>query len=329
MASCPPSAAVVEGSNEDLDEKVTFETFETIKEDQMTQWLKAWNTSSKFLEVLQGSIEIDRNKACKVVKMIEDEYGVDGLEKMSEAAFLEKAKFILKHKIDSQPPFCSYCLKTFVNIKDRNNHVKMLHENSVMKAKACPFCKKTFMCKTSLKYHVKVSHSASGNEVKCKLCDTTFRHALSLKRHIKSIHSEDSEKYQCEDCDKIFRRNDYLTVHRRIVHKTVKVSVDMVNTLQEEDGSFKCKICGEVFKGDNADDDIIEHIARKCKRKEQFLCGVCEKGFGSQFNLKRHQKIIHIEGPKNLFSCDYEQCQFITKHKANLVRHQKRKHDSN
>ena len=66
MASCPPSAAVVEGSNEDLNEKVTVETFETTKETQTTQWLKSWNTSSKFLEVLQGSIEIDRNKACKV-----------------------------------------------------------------------------------------------------------------------------------------------------------------------------------------------------------------------------------------------------------------------
>ena len=70
-------------------------------------------------------------------------------------------------------------------------------------------------------------------------------------------------------------------------------------------------ICGEVFTGFNADDDLIKHVVIKCKSEEQFLCGVCEKSF----YLK---KIIYSEGPVNLFSCDYEQCQFITKHKSNF-----------
>ena len=125
------------------------------------------------------------------------------------------------------------------------------------------------------------------------------------------MHSEDLEINQCEECFKTFKRNDYMTVHRRLVHKTVKVSIDMVNSLQQDDGSFKCKICGEVFTGLNADDDLIKHIVIKCKSVEQFLCGVCEKSFCSR-------KIIHFEGPVNLFSCDYEQCQFITKHKSNF-----------
>ena len=85
--------------------------------------------------------------------MIEVEHGEDGLEKMSEASFLEKAKFIMKHNINKQPPFCSYCLKTFINTKNKNDHVQMIHENSVERKLVCPFCKQAFMfmSKTSLK----------------------------------------------------------------------------------------------------------------------------------------------------------------------------------
>ena len=51
---------------------------------------------SHFCDVLEGSIQIDRKTAYKVVKMIEVEHGEDGLEKMSEASFLEKAKLIIE-----------------------------------------------------------------------------------------------------------------------------------------------------------------------------------------------------------------------------------------
>ena len=41
-------------------------------------------------------------------EMVHGEHGEDELEKMSEASFLDKAKFIMKHNINNQPPFCSY-----------------------------------------------------------------------------------------------------------------------------------------------------------------------------------------------------------------------------
>ena len=182
------------------------------------------------------------------------------------------------------------------------------------------------MSRTSLKYHVGVSHSVSGSNVKCKLCNVTFGHALSLKRHMKSMHRNNPEIYQCEDCQKTFKRNDYLTVHRRLVHKAVNVAIDMVETLKQDDGSFMCKNCREVFTGLNADKDVIKHVAEKCKGDERFLCSVCNKSFSSKSNLEQHKKNIHYDGPRNILSC--EQCEFITKHKSSLLRHNKRKHDS-
>ena len=64
--------------------------------------MEAFKISSQFCNVLEVSIQIDRKTACKVVKIIEVEHGEDGLEKMSEACFLEKAKFIMKHNINKE-----------------------------------------------------------------------------------------------------------------------------------------------------------------------------------------------------------------------------------
>ena len=137
---------------------------------------------------------------------------------------------------------------------------------------------------------------------------------------------DNSNIYKCEDCHKSFKRNDYLTVHKRIFHKEVKVSVDMVVTLKQDDGSYKCKICEEVFSGYRADKDVIAHLVEKCKSYEQFLCSVCNKCFSSKSNTEQHKKNVHYDGPMNVLSC--EQCDFITKHKQSLIRHNKRKHEA-
>jgi hypothetical protein len=115
-------------------------------------------------------------------------------------------------------------------------------------------------------------------------------------------------------------------VNQRLVHKAVNVATDMVETLKQDDVSYKCKNCGEVFSGFKADKDVIAHVVEKCKSDERFLCSVCNKCFSSKSNLEQHKKNIHYDGLRNVLSC--EQCELITKHKSSLLRHNKRKHDS-
>jgi hypothetical protein len=191
---------------------------------------------------------------------------------MSEVSFLDKAKFIIKHNIHNQAPFCSFCLTTLNNSRDRNNHVKMIHENQVEGKIICQFCQKSFMSKTAIKYHVDILHSVSSSKVNCKLCNETFQHVMSLKRHMKSQHKKNPEMYQCVDCQKEFKRNDYLTVHTSLVHNAVNVAVNMVETLRQDDGSYKCKDCGEVFLGNEADKNVVAHLMKKCKSDDQFSC---------------------------------------------------------
>ena len=229
-----------------------------------------------------------------------------------------------KHSSDDEKArVCPYCLKTFKNTSNKQDHVKMIHENSTEKKLSCKFCEKLFMSSTAHKYHVDVSHSEKHSKIQCEYCEGTFQHELSMKRHFNSMHKANPKKYQCITCNKSFKRNDYLTVHRRLVHRRVSIAVDMVEELKLPDGNYKCKKCGLV----EADkDDIIAHLVEKCKSAKQCVCPVCNKNFSSKFNLSQHIQNTHHDGPINVLSCDV--CEFVTRHQSSLVRHKHRKHES-
>ena len=215
---------------------------------------------------------------------------------------------------------CSYCLKTFKNTKNKQDHVEMMHENSSEKKVSCRFCNKLYMSQTSLNYHVDVSHSETHSKVQCKFCDATFQHDLSLQRHLNTMH-ENPKISKCFECNKTFKRADYLTVHQKLVHKKVNIEVGMAETLKLPDGSYKCKNCGAV-KADER--DVIKHLVENCKSAEKYLCPVCNKCSSSKSNLLRHMQNSHYDGPVNVLSC--EECEFVTKHASSLLRHKKRKH---
>lgn len=322
MATYPSELNVGDDSIENV-AVADKETWDSTQQVQSSKYLKYLEKYRQFLRLLQESSKIDLKTAHKMMSMIKSENGEDGLENMSKASFLVKAKFILKHDMQNQPPFCPFCLKKFINTKDRNSHVKILHEN-IDKKFRCNSCSKTFMSKTALKYHMKVSHSGAGKVVECTQCDVTFSHTMSLKRHMKSIHNDTTGIYECPYCQKTFKRKDYVKVHCKLVHKRVDVSVDMVDTLKQDDDSYKCKCCGEVFLGSSADKDIIAHLVKKCKSEDNFPCSVCHKCFSSKSNMEQHKKNIHSEEPRKILSCD--QCDFVTIHKPNLSQHKKRKH---
>jgi len=199
----------------------------------------------------------------------------------------------------------------------------MLNENNDKNFK-CNSCSNTFMSKTSLKYNMKVSHSVPGKVVQCTQCDMTLSHTMSLKRHMKSIHKENTCIYECLYCQKTFQRKDYVKVHFKLVHKKNDFEIDMVDTLKQDDESYKCKCCGKVFLGSSADKDLIAHLVKKCKSDETFACSICQKCFSSNSNMEQHRKNIHSKEPRKILSCN--ECEFVTIHKPNLLKHKKRKH---
>ena len=259
--------------------------------------------------------ETKQPEARRVVKMIKD--GND-LENMSQDTFLSKAKFIIENKIHKL--VCPMCLKIFIKAKNRDQHVRTVHNKIKDEDLSCTMCDKSFMSKQSLKYHFDVSHGSS-SAVKCRICDEKLGHAVSLERHMK-LHAESIKLHQCKKCLKQFTRKDNLTVHEKVVHMAVNMEIRMVEMSRQDKESFVCKVCGVRFSGEGADKKLVAHLVDKCRAEERFPCNKCDKDFSSKFNMKQHERSFHMI--KNILSCKF--CDFQSQHKTSMTRHKKRRH---
>ncbi len=231
---------------------------------------------------------IECMEALDIVKMLKRENG-EMLDDMSKLCFLEKAKIIYENK--SHRKFCSICLKTFWNRRNRDIHMTMIHKNQKDEKLTCKLCEKTFMSKEASKYHNDTCHASSSSKVKCKICDETLSHKVSLKRHMQ-IHKKDS--FKCDKCQKEFTRKDNLTKHKKIVHYETSIQFDQLGLMEEGDGSSKCKICNKVFSGSDKE-DIITHLAEVCKQEDKLNCEKCKTDFSTQDRntmKKRQQSLV-------------------------------------
>ena len=274
-----------------------------------------------FFKLLKQIHKLSYVEASKVIKLIEGERSKTDFEKMSDEVFLAEANDMIKHNVEDKI-FCSYCLKYFHNMKDRNNHIRMIHNNISEGKFACELCEKSYMSKTALNYHTDRVHTMSIQEEKCPICKLAFGHKISLNRHMK-IHQKPHDLHKCSLCDKEFSRKDKLNKHTKTVHRKINVAIGMVKMFENlSDKSYKCKICGKLFYGATAKEKFQEHLVEnKCK---QFECSECEKQFSRMDNLEQHKKVLHSQSQKTI-SCKL--CDFVTKHKNSLTRHMKLVHN--
>ena len=287
------------------------------------------NKFRRFMRILHGSpnymSKMKKSEVYKVVKLIEKESSLDGLINMSSRVFLSKVDWILQHDVLRGLPFCPVCAKTFINKKNRDTHLLVIHKNEKNRNLSCKLCDKNFMSKTSLKYHKKVKHSSKSPQVECKVCKKMLSHPTALKRHLKT-HDQNPEVHECRECGKSFKRRDKLTQHRQRVHKLVNINLEYVESLKK-DQTYTCNSCDMSFSGDDDKFMFVEHLSKKCKPDEEFSCDSCDKPFSTKYNLAQHKKTIHSDVAKTLFSCKVDLCSFKTKYKNSLTRHKKKMHD--
>ena len=281
------------------------------------------NKFRRFMRILHGSphymSRMKKSEVYKVVKIVEKESLQNGgLTNMSSRVFLTKVDWILEHDVLRGLPFCPVCAKSFINKKNRDTHVLVIHNKEKNRNLSCKLCDKNFMSKTSFQYHKKVEHSSQSPKVEL------FCHPITLKRHLK-IHDQNAEVHKCTKCEKSFKRSDKLTHHRRRVHKLVDINLDFIETMKK-DQTYTCKSCDKSFSGDEAKFMFVEHLSKKCKQDEDYTCDLCDKPFSTKYNMMKHKKTIHLDMAKTLFSCKEDFCDFKTKYKNSLTRHQKKMH---
>ena len=241
--------------------------------------------------------------------------------------FLAIAKEIRKNDVD-YGIICPLCFKKIAQRRDRDRHVKGVHEKKQSVKFKCLSCDKAFMSRTSLDYHTETVHGENSS-VKCKICEKEFRHEQVLKRHLKSVHKDLDkvslkEDIKCEKCGKSFTRKDNLIVHERIVHKTFNIAFGALQKMLKYKGGFKCKLCGDQFHGKKAEQKCEDHVIAKCKNEVGGVqCEECGSKFTLRGNLTKHMITMH-QKTSNIFSCTL--CNFASRYEKSLKRHKKRKH---
>lgn len=255
-------------------------------------------------------------QACAIIKIVKDE---NPEKTMTKWNFLKEAKRVYQHKLHTGDPCCSYCFKHFHSKKQLNEHVAVIHHGKE-KQFVCESCQSSFMSTQSLEYHKTVFHSETKEEVKCKVCDAVFSHHISLQRH-ERIHQEVMPAIKCEECHKTFGRKDSMTKHKQRVHGLL-FSVTTHKAIKDilvKRHLLQCKMCKKDFVGDNAQDELENHIIRHCK---EFECAPCKKCFGSKDSMKQHMTAHHSDLVE--FGC--VNCEYKSKYKSNLTKHMERRH---
>ncbi|KAJ6218208.1 hypothetical protein RDWZM_009365 [Blomia tropicalis] len=213
---------------------------------------------------------------------------------------------------------CRFKSKSLTQVKA---HEERRHVKQIVKC-VQDGCDSFFDTKDDLNSHMSDIHSGPLFKCALDLCAKEFNSDYRLKQHIREEHKE--EYLTCKLCSKKFKTRKYLTRHFRNVHPEDKFTDEVANSLDNvelKDASMKCTIdnCDKKF---DKRSKLKQHI--KEEHKEEYLtCKFCDKICKTRNNLTNHIWIMHEEGD---FKCSFDDCDFSSKYRKNLLNHKKLRH---
>jgi uncharacterized Zn-finger protein len=147
---------------------------------------------------------------------------------------------------------------------------------------------------------------------KCQKCGKRYESNRSLKYHMNEVHCDKSKMktFSCHICGHVFTRKTYLSSHKLRMHSNG-------NGVE-----FKCDFPQCQYKT-----HLIQNLKTHKKSAHfrdktlRFECETCDKICSSIGVLNRHKKVVHSS---YILKCDFENCDFKTKHLKNLKDHKTR-----
>ena len=156
---------------------------------------------------------------------------------------------------------------------------------------SCENCEKKFSQKALYKSHQKVHVDRNLKSLECEICSRTLYDFAVLRVHMYQMHGE--AKLPCSQCNKKLRTKKLLQKH---------------NQLHEDEGLFKCNACNQSFKKKIT---LTTHIVLTHTDDKTNYCSLCDKGFLTPCQLKRHEGLHTGYKP---FKCEYCKKAFMLKY---------------
>lgn len=205
------------------------------------------------------------------------------------------------------PLKCDFCDRIFMYKSHKVQH-EFIH--SELRQFSCGICGKAFKSRRTLTSHSDVHNE---NLYKCTECCFGNKRKQLLKVHmikgshscrrdggkcLQHLYSPPGKVFNCIVCGTKFSHLESLQVHYNSVHKQEKAKHVKAPGLPKIRPAFLevCHICGNGRKF-SCKTSLKRHMKIHLNVKE-FKCGICQKEFRENYNLKRHMREIHSIGVK-------------------------------
>jgi len=193
--------------------------------------------------------------------------------------------------------------------KQKELEITTKNDITVKNDSSCPYCGKVLSSRKVMRRHVTLRHLKNGR-FQCPKCSRRFFQRNELDRHM-PVHTN-IKAYKCETCGKSFKQSAHLLRHRK-THTGEKpfachfceacfVSKDNLESHQSthnQNKLFKCSACSLTFKHRNS---VYAHVKRVHSATRTVICEVCDAGFRTEAQLKKHALSCHAGKGKH-FQC--------------------------
>ncbi|XP_061821310.1 zinc finger Y-chromosomal protein 1-like [Nerophis lumbriciformis] len=249
-----------------------------------------------------------------------------------------------------KPHHCNLCPKAYMRTIDLEHHKKTVHEDGGERTRSagsllCDFCGKEFKFRSQLAAHL-LTHTDERPHL-CEVCGRKFCRQFQLERH-KRLHPDGCAEHgtlPCQVCGRRFNTEAMLAAHSRVhtdekpfrcgvclrrfmsvaclkrhntrVHLKMGLKTPTFSGTSRAPKVFPCSMCGKVFKFPS----LLANHAAVHSEERPHSCDMCTRRFRRLSHLKRHRRVVHLDGarPPQTFICHI--CGKDKKCRSQLARH--------
>ena len=170
-------------------------------------------------------------------------------------------------------------------------------------------------------------YTLNADTCSCPICFKRFLNGYNMRRHIRTIHLEERTLKLCDKCDASFSTEAALVHHVRFAHEKTSNASTKVDITAKNDDKKECPDCEKLISKKN----FWKHMKEMHKNTKyntdltdvfvySFKCGICDFVTKRKHDLKRHNMRMHSDVQVS-FPCSV--CEKSFPYEQNLKRHMK------